>query len=274
MYGINYGQDFPWDKIEENETIYMVDFCLEPFKDMIKLNSKCNFTWIDHHISAIKEYCKEDAVEINGIRRDGTAACVLTWEYFNLPESPSRLYTPEFIYLLGEYDVWRIDDWVMQFQWGMRQFVNTWPDNQEFWEPFFKQEIDIKDICNKGKIILEYENSQNIKFCKAYSFETELTVDYTGATASDDPAYLIKTYKAICCNKGFTNSKVFDSVWDESKYDLMITFVRLKYPKQLWTVSLYSTKPDVDCSQIAKLFGGGGHKGAAGFQCKELPFKY
>jgi len=43
---------------------------------------------------------------------------------------------------------------------------------------------------------------------------------------------------------------------------------------KLWNATLYSTKPDVDCEAIAKSFGGGGHKGAARFQCDELPFEY
>lgn len=33
------------------------------------------------------------------------------------------------------------------------------------------------------------------------------------------------------------------------------------------------TKPEVDCGAIAKLLGGGGHRGAAGFICGELPWK-
>ena len=37
-----------------------------------------------------------------------------------------------------------------------------------------------------------------------------------------------------------------------------------------WKISLYSEK--VDVSEIAKAYGGGGHKGAAGFQCGALPF--
>ena len=111
-----------------------------------------------------------------------------------------------------------------------------------------------------------------------------------------------KYYKAIAVNLGHTNSKVFDSVWRTmcpdcqgsgrtnnhvtgevecsscegtgyiEPYDLMITFCRRK--DKLWNVSLYSTKPDIDCGAIAKSFGGGGHKGAAGFQCKDLPFDY
>ena len=31
-----------------------------------------------------------------------------------------------------------------------------------------------------------------------------------------------------------------------------------------WVVSFYSNKEDIDCSYAAKVFGGGGHKGAAG----------
>lgn len=34
-----------------------------------------------------------------------------------------------------------------------------------------------------------------------------------------------------------------------------------------WRYSLRSTK--VDCSKVAMLYGGGGHKGAAGFNTKE-----
>ena len=117
------------------------------------------------------------------------------------------------------------------------------------------------------------------------------------------------TYKAIAVNLGHTNSKVFDSVWRQEckecvgkgeiidypvpdahipgqliscpyckgtgyiePYDLMITFCRSK--NKIWYVGLYSTKKEIDCGAIAKSFGGGGHKGAAGFQCKNLPFEY
>jgi oligoribonuclease NrnB/cAMP/cGMP phosphodiesterase (DHH superfamily) len=37
-----------------------------------------------------------------------------------------------------------------------------------------------------------------------------------------------------------------------------------------WTVSLYSEK--IDVGEICKQLGGGGHRGAAGFQCEALPF--
>ena len=41
-----------------------------------------------------------------------------------------------------------------------------------------------------------------------------------------------------------------------------------------WTVSLYHSqhRTDIDLSEIAKKYGGGGHRGACGFQCSKLPF--
>lgn len=66
---------------------------------------------------------------------------------------------------------------------------------------------------------------------------------------------------------------MFDSIYDPERHHAMATFCRLKPPAHKWTVSLYSTRDDVNCADIAKSFGGGGHKGAAGFQCDEIPFE-
>jgi nanoRNase/pAp phosphatase (c-di-AMP/oligoRNAs hydrolase) len=64
---------------------------------------------------------------------------------------------------------------------------------------------------------------------------------------------------------------MFDSKWNEDKYDIMVTFCRL--PSQTWTVSMYTTKKNINVGKLAKKFGGGGHTKAAGFQCKDLPFE-
>lgn len=252
MIGINYGQEFPWNSIEKGERVFMVDFGLQPFSDMVLLNNLCDLVWIDHHKTAI-----QDAHDNNFLSRggqwleEGKAGCELTWEYF-YPGEP----IPWAVHLLGRYDVWdHSDEHTLPFQYGMRQFDNTLPYNHELWVKVFQGGEFTVNVLNNGKLLLAYEEAQNKKFCKAYAFETEL-IGMTG----------------ICANRGFTNSKVFDSVYDPNKHHLMITFCRLKPPAGKWTVSLYSTRDDVDCGAIAKSFGGGGHKGAAGFQCEELPF--
>ena len=52
------------------------------------------------------------------------------------------------------------------------------------------------------------------------------------------------------------------------QYDMCISF---EYNGDTWNIGLYSTK--IDVGEIAEEFGGGGHKGAAGFIVKKLPFK-
>jgi uncharacterized protein len=265
LYAINYGQDFPWGNIYSTDTVVMVDFALQPFSDMVRLARKCNLIWIDHHQTAIDEYDKS-GLKLPGLRRIGIGACQLTWEYFQNMLVGNHI--PKAVELLAEYDVWNHSNpMTLPFQYGMR-LKDTWPDkSMDLWKSLFIGGQDVcEPIATAGSTILEYEQQTNAKFCKSYAFSTAIPA-YPG-TFDDVPPML----KAICINKGFTNSKVFDSVWNPNEYDLMITFCRLPLPKRQWTVSLYSDKPDVDCGQIAKNFGGGGHKGAAGFQCKELPF--
>ncbi len=258
MIGINYGNEFPFDTIKEGEVVFMVDFSLQPFEQMEKLTQMCDLKWIDHHKSAIKEAIERDFTRGVGVLDTELAGCELTWNFLH---KTSDIPLP--VKLLGRYDVWDhdYDPAVLTFQYGMRNVNDTSPENQSFWSKLFNYHIDANEfitmafhgILGNGYTILDYENSQNEKFCSAYAFET--TFD---------------GYKAICVNKGFTNSKVFDSVWDEKKYDIMITFVR-RTTKE-WKVSLYTTKDFIDCGAIAKNQGGGGHPGAAGFQCETLPF--
>ncbi len=254
MIGINYGQDFPWDSIEKGELVFMVDFCLGSFSDMYRLNHLADLYWIDHHKTAIDQALENNFMARAGqVLEVGRAACELVWETLH-PD----IEIPRSVYLLGRYDVWdHSDPDTLPFQWGMRTYSDTHPDNTKFWYKVIYSSQFLDFVVEKGRIILEYEEAQNKKFCKAYAFETEFN-----------------SLRAICINRGFTNSQIFESVYDPNVHDLMITFCRLKLPKRQWTVSLYTTKDDIDCGAMAKALGGGGHKQAAGFQCRTLPFDY
>ena len=209
MRGINYGQDFPWEDITPGEKVYMVDFCLQPFSDMDRLNKICRLHWIDHHKTAIEEARRNGFLAIGGqLLQEGKAGCELTFEYFN--KKTKRV--PLVITLLGRYDVWdhEYHEYVLPFQYGMRQLKDTRPDNTEMWKKLFDNEAHILPLVEDGRLILDYEASQNEKFCRAYSFETELN-----------------GMKAICANRGFCNSKLFDSVYNPDKHHFMISFIRI-----------------------------------------------
>jgi len=264
LIGINYGQQFHWNEVDtKKDTIFMVDFGLQPFNEMAKLYTKFEdrLIWIDHHISAIneaeawKDDIEPDQTSLNlripGIRQNGTAACILTWKYL-FPDTE----LPKAIELLGRYDVWDINEEIMQFQYGFKANEDTWPDNQDLWKPFFENQSSlITSTINTGKIILDYQRKQDEIYCKTCAFE----IKFEG-------------YRALAVNKRLTSSTLFDSIWSNKRYDIMITFGIKR--NGLWDTSFYSDKPNVDVSQIAKKYGGGGHKGAAGCQFKILPKEF
>lgn len=70
-------------------------------------------------------------------------------------------------------------------------------------------------------------------------------------------------------NSNQFNSLAFDTIYDEKLHDLMMMF-QYEGARSLWKFSIYTTKPEIDCSLIAKSLGGGGHRSASGFQLKDL----
>jgi oligoribonuclease NrnB/cAMP/cGMP phosphodiesterase (DHH superfamily) len=250
LFPINYGQPFPMNKIKEGEEVFLVDYSIQPFDLMIDLKNKANLIWIDHHSSAISESVFWKFQDTNGRRDVRLAACELVWHYIYNDKT-----IPVGVTLLGRYDVWDLTNKnAMPFQYGMRTFKSEPTD--EVWKNVFSNDIEFIDyVTLKGSGILEYLKIDNSEYLNAYCFDS-----------------IIDGYNCICINRGKTSSQIFDSKWDANKYDLMVTFCRL--PSQQWTVSMYTTKKNINVGRLAKKFGGGGHTKAAGFQCKDLPFEF
>lgn len=249
-HSINYGYDVPWNKIKEARMVYMVDFGLQPFSDMIKiLDMKGdNFIWIDHHKTSIEDRDKSGR-EFKGIQRVGDAGCELTWEYF------THGNMPELVRMVGRYDVWDLDysENLFDVQAALKLY-NVDADSDGFWRKHFENPKEIESLIEDGKICNKYQQLIHNKYCRSHSFE----MDWEG-------------YRFLVCNAISVNSKLFDSMFDMNRHDAMMVF---GYTNKNWSVSMYSNKPGVDVGSLAKRYGGGGHTGACGFQCSgELPFK-
>lgn len=262
LIGYDYGEPFPWSQIPQREEIIMADVSL-PMVDMAALSvwSGHQFTWIDHHISAIKDFNNYQDIDLQAttaVLNNTISACEGVWKYLFPNEE-----IPLLVFLLGKYDTWRQKPefnyyigqvtWenALAFQMGMRsakRYNIDWIC--EFLSSHRTRPID--NIKQEGKAILEYQDQINETQCKQNAFEAEF-----------------EGLRAICLNGGGFNSQVFDSVWNPDKYDIMIPFV-YNGKQDFWKFSLYTTKDNIDCSVIAKNFGGGGHAKASGFQVKNL----
>lgn len=248
LYGINYGQEFPWDKAR-GKVVYMVDFTLQPFTDMLKLSKICDLIWIDHHRSAVTEFKKYreprsfKTVSLNLQK----AACILTWEHL------TTLPVPLGVQLLGLYDSWRHNDHpqVLPFQFGFRIHKDSSPENQSLWNQVFTSKSFVNQISKNGGLILQYRDSDYAGYLKGFGFETE----FMG-------------YKTFAANRGGGNSMMFQSL--TGNYDILITYC---WKRNIWEVKTFTESNNIDLSVFAKRRGGGGHQKAAGFRCKRLPFK-
>ena len=248
LYGIEYGDDFPWGEVDEKT--FMVDFSLSP-EEMVRLNGMTNLIWIDHHASTIRRVEKAISPKVVfGLREKESAACELVWRYLCPMEA-----IPLVVFYLGRFDVWdHSDPLTLPFQYGAR-LLNLRPENQELWSELFaisdKSDLLFQSIVEKGRIVMLYEAKSATLLCDRSSFK----LNFEGR-------------KCLALNTLRASSKMFDYALHRETYDLFIAF---SYQVKHWRVSLFSEKEDV--SLLAIKFGGGGHPGAAGFICSELPFK-
>ena len=274
---INYGTPFPFNTIKPNEQIWIVDYSIDPSEMLLLLDITKDVTWIDHHKTAIAKYVNFPH-KIRGIRKDGVAACVLTWKYLHWWtgrgegkedfDAKGEIPVADCIVLTGDRDVWnwKFGDTTKNFYAGS-QLYNTNPDSS-FWWNCLDHEIKPLPLPNTGnataqkkgqvfwdKLLLSGEVIEKYKL----QFYKELT-DYIGYETT------FEGYKCFTVNVARISSDVFGDLIKQ--YDILLPHY---HDGKQWTVSLY-TKSEIDVSEIAKKYGGGGHKQASGFQCDALPF--
>ncbi|MBQ7659309.1 MAG: hypothetical protein IJS26_01000 [Alphaproteobacteria bacterium] len=247
---LNHDSEINYKEIEKHDKIVICDIAL-PLEYMFELNATKDLIWIDHHVSVIEEYeqkIKEGEAPIKGIRKVGTAAIILTWNYFypkkNLPLG---------IKLLGLNDVFDLEDKrVRPFEYAMQSLGVNKP-GESIWAQLIADEVEINPMVEKGRAILSYIHNRNYRLSRAQAFVTELD-----------------GLRCICANIAQGYSEFYDSLDDIKEYDVMINFFMNK--KNCWNLSFYTAKDDVDVSKLAAKFGGGGHAKAAGASAlKELP---
>lgn len=260
LIGWDYADPSPRDAVSADDQLYILDLSVDSLMDHPKL------IWIDHHKSAIEKYDSN----IRGVRIDGVAACRLTWQWFQ-HKSPSKqdyidrtVDEPLAVRLAGEYDIWdKRDPRAELFQHGLRSQAlgeNMWDLMLVNAEEHSDEVADcgtitVNALLEAGAGIQYARTQENASIIKSAGF----TVDFEGL-------------RFIACNHARYNSHLF-AAGLQPDHDACLGFNYDGHGK--WKVSLYHApgKEQHDLSRIAVKYGGGGHRGACGFTCKELPFK-
>ena len=254
LIGWDYGMEMP--EIPDGKLVVMVDISFsdteleEPFQPMIDLaNRSEKLVWIDHHKSALdyyeaaKDKFPETCLQIGNSSK---AACEHTWEAV----FGSKQKMPLVIKWLGLYDTFRKDeageDWekaVLPFQYGMQTYVTS-PETFPY---------ELMDEKSSPGQLAQYIGAGQVILKNMDNFHK--------AIANSAQVFKLEGYTCVALNTLKKGSISFDHTFNPEEHDFMMAYSR---SKDHWNISFYCDSDKVDCSAIAKKFGGGGHAGAAG----------
>lgn len=205
--------------------------------------------WIDHHksskncLSSIPKATLDTIEYVIDTDYCGMCNC---WRYFfnNLP-------MPEIVRLIDDWDCWKLKlSTTKDFHYGFDASGLDTPTNAD-WKSYLLDRGECLKLISKciedGKAIQKY-----IKIEDTNKFDYHFDCKFCGFSC--------------CCLNVVRNSDIFlDKIED---YDIVLAFM---YNGNTYKYSIYCRKDsEAKCNIIAEIFGGGGHKGAAGFRSKKL----
>lgn len=228
----------------ENKEIFLIDFMYpeEITKKLIKNNKRV--VAIDHHISA-KNLVEMTQDYFYSIDHSGS---VLAWQYFN-PKRP----IPRMLKHIEDIDLWRLK---LPHTMEIISWLNLSDFNFKIWDTLsgiLEKSDGRKQAIRQGKMIVGYEN----KIIDELILGAE-EVEFAG-------------YKTLAVNSPILRSQIGAQLV-KSKPPIGITW----YQRNGKKVFSLRSNGGADVSAIAARFGGGGHKGAAGFALsadQDFPWK-
>lgn len=215
----------------EHKQIYFLDFSCKR-DQLLKLKETNNVIVIDHHKTAEKELEGIDGC-IFDMSKSG---CRLTWEHFN----PLITEIPTYIKYIEDRDLWKFN--FIESKAFCLALHSTMSFTFSCWESL-KDGLTIAYLLNLGAKLLEIQEKEVNSFVK--NAHTVTVAGHTGLACNVPPKY----------------SSDLGNVLAKHTLTFGLTYY---FDGFQWLYSLRSVG-EFDVSEIAKQFGGGGHKNAAGF---------
>jgi len=229
------------------------------------INKAESVLFIDHHITIrddVLELEKKYKHKFKSIYNQNKSGATLMWEFLY----PKKKH-PYFIDLIEDNDTgtWKlphIKDFVAGFSVNY-ELKPTYENINKFKSLFRKSTIN--NLIKNGKIYNQYkkymvnENSTRVSIEK---FPSQKIYNEYNTFFEKPGQYKIAVY----CGSGCPNATdLADKILKDTNCDFFISWV-LNLDKKEYVLTLRSEK--IDVGNIAKLFNGGGHVGAAAFSFK------
>jgi uncharacterized protein len=262
--------------------LYVLDFSFntDQLRRLAKMLEK--ITILDHHDTARKELMEEHKIDehrgvsVWAVKREiedlgnvsldfdmDRAGCQLAWDHFFQPfQTINReISRPEFINYLGWRDLWwhkRRDAYkkyadVIE---ALHLYLDTMPFSFDLWAKFCDEP---QDAILKGMPIVAYQKQQ-LRKAAANCVECVVNWKRNGATVAHQvalvnaPHFMASDLAEIIYQRTDADAYKMVAIWCTGKDgDVTISVRSLERPG------------DIHCGEFAKLYGGGGHPGAAGF---------
>lgn len=274
LYGWDYSEEFVLPELIDIPSCIIID--LSPPKDMIADICKMfeEVMIIDHHPSTATNVAEMGLPEnlLVVFNKDYSAAeigySVLVGGDMDGNVNKSKL--PWAVSLIGNYDVYRDYgkpiwvDYVLPFQMGMR-LIATSPEKVPASLLNFQFDFpdDISHVISMGNTIVQYDEVITRNLLSRQSHEGK--IEYFDP---NDSKY--KSFSTLFLNVIHPPANII-SVLGKNEYDLICTYV-YNAKRDSWNYSLRTDKQNIDCKEIAKAYGGGGHVKAAGFETSAMLF--
>lgn len=214
--------------------VFIVDFSFKRPVLLDMAQQAKTITIIDHHKTAKEDLLDGLPNNVKAIFDMEHSGAMLTWKYFYTSEPP------ELIRHIEDRDLWRF---ALPHTREILASVFSFPYDFDVWDGLMERNTDY--LRQEGEAI----ERNHFKSIHEFIAATQHTVDIDGYSvpAINAPYFFASDAGHLMC-RGQPFAVVY---YDDGKYR---------------NFSLRSDDDGIDVSQIAKRFGGGGHRNAAGFK--------
>jgi uncharacterized protein len=241
--GVKHQQDPP-EMIAGSE-VYILDFSYprQVMEELLKQHDRV--ITLDHHKTA-----QEALLGLRGALFDmNRSGAMISWEYFH----PDR-EIPDLFRYIQDRDLWQ---WKLADTAKIGAGLQLLPQEFELWSELLTPE-GLKQLQKDGATILRYQTKE-IKGMLKHVYLDSLP-PYQASTGEWITGSKIPLIN--CSNYDIVSELCHKMLEEYPDYPVVASWLR---GKSSVSYSLRS-QPDFDCSEIAKRYGGGGHKNSAGFK--------